>query len=264
MFDFLKNEIKEYVPPDLDAIIDEAIVKHRKENKHIGTPFYFNPSGLGNIGCLRKMQYTFFKYAFKDADEIIEKSEDNMFTKNTRKAAKLSRIFANGNDVHDRYEKYFEWAGILTKSEEVLLDNDIRVKGRLDDLINIDGRDYIVEIKSMNSIPYSKLTKPKKEHILQLTLYMHIKGIHEGYLTYEGKNDQEHRSFYITYDPKVLKYLFDTIDSILKTSKEHKLMPEKLQSCSSCPFYKYCKAGKLPEELIKFEIDWDDFSEIKR
>jgi CRISPR/Cas system-associated exonuclease Cas4 (RecB family) len=231
----------------------------REKELHLSEPFFFNPSLFNKTKCLRKMQYLFGLYAFKKdiRDKLLLKEEKDMFS-NLESGGKLHRIFDNGNSMHERYSKYFKEISILKEEELTLKDFEKRIKGRIDLLIEIDKTEYIVELKSMNGIQASKLKKPKPEHVLQILFYMYMMKIPQGFVLYENKNNQDILSFYIDYEKEKskLEYPFNIIDTILNTSKKGVLLDKKLDKCTSCIFYDFCKEDVNIDQLLENPKLW--------
>lgn len=261
---FYKEVDKAEEVPSLKRLIDEHLSNRAWSRKHIGEPFYFHPSTILKESCQRKIQYKFCRYAFKEdiLDDMLEKDIFKLFGRDIEKAAKLKRIFDNGNDVHDRYARYFDEMGILIEEERPLYNEGYRIKGFADDILNLDG-DCIIEMKSMNTMQASKLTKPVKDHEIQLQFYMYLTGIHRGFVVYENKNNQDIIEFYLTYDESKISYILERIEDILNKTKEDKLADKKMSSCRTCPYKKYCDKDTKISELLKTPINWSDYSEVK-
>jgi len=259
-----KEEIPEIVP-SVKELIDEFLSNRALNNKHRGEPFYFHPSTILKNGCQRKVQYKFCRYAFKEdvLDKILEKDAFQLFGKKIENAAKLKRIFDNGNSVHDRYAEYFDKMGILVEEERPLYSDKYRIKGFADDIITIKDEEYIIEMKSMNTMQASKLQKPVKDHEIQLQFYMYLTGIHKGFVVYEDKNNQNIIEFYLTYDEGKIEYILKRIEDILEATYKDELMPKKMDKCTKCPYREYCKEEIKISKLLKNKINWSDFSEIK-
>ncbi len=251
---------------DLPRMIDSFLYKNQEKKNDVyrSEPFYFHPSEFNRLGCLRKKQYRFLMENFKD--NILAESKTKKFKemfKDAVSGAKLSRIFANGEDVHERYQKYFEDMGILVESERTLKNDAYRIKGKADAIIELNNKEYIVELKSINGISASKLKKPKPDHVKQINLYMFMTGIKEGFILYENKNNQEILNFKIDYKYSKIEPMLIAMESILNNIRNNKLMPKKVDNCAACPFYRLCKYDIKVSETQKTKIDWNDFSEVK-
>ena len=162
---------------------DEMIDNHlKREHRAKGIGRYF-PSEIGT--CMRKIWYT-YKYPMDVRPELL-------------------KIFEVGNIMHDfvvevlKSEKnpHIE----LLKSEFPFKEQieDFLISGRIDNLILVkaDNKNILVEVKSTKSIDYVHEASP--HNIVQLQLYMHFIGIHDGMLLYIDKRDLRTRIFEIKY-----------------------------------------------------------------
>jgi CRISPR/Cas system-associated exonuclease Cas4 (RecB family) len=114
----------------------------------------------------------------------------------------------------------------------------------------------IVEFKSIKSKNYDKLpkSKPKKEHAMQLQLYMYMTGIRKGLVYYENKDTQEQKYFIVDYDQSVVDGVISSIRSIIAMvdigqlpDREH---PPISFECMYCDFKDICYPQKQ-----EFNID---------
>ncbi len=212
---------------DFNKLIDAFLSRELKEKK----PGRYYPSEIG--GCLRK---TWFSY--KDPRET---------------GADLVRVFQAGNLVHDfvadvlRSEKNPDV--VLLKEEmpfEITQDGFI-ISGRIDDLVllKIEGRKVLVEVKSTSSLAY--VNEPSEAYVMQLQLYMHQVGVHDGMILYIEKNTLQAKWFNVGYDKDIA---MDTIErfQVLHESLINDEMPEaeskidekKSWLCKSCQWKDKC------------------------
>lgn len=112
--------------------------------------------------------------------------------------AKLARVFANGNGVHERFMKWFAEMGILVGAE-LEMNNDL-VHGRCDALISDGKYNYVVEIKSCSQWIFQTLTKPQPDHLLQLQFYLYFMNLENGILLYECKDNQTIKCYKVKSD----------------------------------------------------------------
>lgn len=115
----------------------------------------------------------------------------------------LRRIFDNGDDVHSRIVRYFEQSAILVEAERRLLTEGVPISGYIDAIIQVDGMQFIVEIKSINERGFDarkNMRRPKDDHYKQIQLYMWGTGIHQGIVWYENKNTQAWLPLVVTYN----------------------------------------------------------------
>jgi CRISPR/Cas system-associated exonuclease Cas4 (RecB family) len=85
---------------------------------------------------------------------------------------------------------------------------DFVISGRLDDLLLLkeDGKKVLVEVKSTKSIDFT--AEASRSHAMQLQLYMHITGVHDGIVLYVDKNNLKSKAFEINYDPEQAEEIF--------------------------------------------------------
>ena len=152
---------------DFDELIDNYLKKGFR-SKTIGR---YYPSEVG--GCLRK---TWFSYK-----------------KPKEREKGVMRIFEAGNRMHDfiteviESEKNPHVVLLETEIPVKILEQDFLISGRIDDLVllKINNEKYLVEVKSTKYLP----KEPNKSHEMQLQLYMHSKGIHNGIILYMQKDN---------------------------------------------------------------------------
>jgi len=142
---------------------------------------------------------------------------------------RLSRIFDVGKAMHDRWQTYFREKGLLVLEEEPIetFNEVLAIKGRLDCVIKapqaIHDELHVIELKSMNSGQFRRLPEPKtpKENLYavvrmhgryigQWLCYVRTydemqrakgeRGVQNGALIFENKDDQNYKVFLLTYD----------------------------------------------------------------
>ncbi len=170
---------------DFGNLIDKYLFRKFKP-KGIGK---YYPSECGN--CMRKVWYS-YKYPQELKPDLI-------------------RIFETGNILHDfvvevlKSEKTSDVELLKWEFPFKISLEDFVISGRVDDLILVkaSGKTILVEVKSCNFLKYIK--SPKPHHVIQLQLYMHATGVHNGILLYIEKNTLENKLFTILYDEKMAK-----------------------------------------------------------
>lgn len=114
----------------------------------------------------------------------------------------LRRIFAEGDAIHEKWQRLFIRAG-YSKPEELdktQFADDFDLSFTPDILCTIDGKRMVGEIKSVNTFTFKK----QKYHASgrkQLQLYMYLTGIHDGFVLCEDKNTQDIKVYLYKYDP---------------------------------------------------------------
>ena len=143
----------------------------------------FHPSILSNV-CDRAVWLT---YHGKMVSSIL--------------VPKVKRIFQNGDYLEKRVESWFYGLGILLAREKPLKMETPPISGRMDFLIKHQNYGILpVELKSINTSGFSRLTRPKTEHQIQLQIYLNMGNYNVGTVLYENKNDQDIKSFLVERD----------------------------------------------------------------
>ena len=163
---------------------DKLIEKYLHSEPWPKTPGRYYPSEIG--GCMRKVWYSYKHPVTPDGD--------------------LRKIFHMGNIIHNfvvdvlMSEKTPEVRLVESELPVKIMMGDITISGRIDDLMHVkaEGKDYLVEVKSTKWLEATK--EPSPVHVMQLQLYMHGQGIHNGILLYIEKNTLKTKSFEIAYD----------------------------------------------------------------
>jgi CRISPR/Cas system-associated exonuclease Cas4 (RecB family) len=219
----------------LKELIDEFYRENQKNREQ--TRFYITDAGK----CPRAV---FFK--FKNAPkEPIE--------------PRLMRIFDHGENIHRNIFNILYRLKIGCTTEIKIPDQEI-VSGRADAILCLPteqtgvNENYVLDIKSINSMLFRKLEQPKEENIYQVQLYMHFFGIKKGILLYVDKDQQNLKEFFLDYDEQLCKNLMDKFYA-LKSQIESDILPAKLEDyprnwqCNYCVFKDICKTTK--EETYK-------------
>lgn len=109
----------------------------------------------------------------------------------------LQRIFDNGSFLEERMETYFNKMGILLEREVEAKSDTPPMSGRADFILKHKDYDRVaLELKSINDKGFEALkTRPKREHTIQLQIYLHILQLPYGIVLYENKNNQKLKAF---------------------------------------------------------------------
>lgn len=106
-----------------------------------------------------------------------------------------------------------------------------------------DNGVIIVELKSISSKGFKYA--PKKDHLLQLHLYMYLLGIRMGMLLYENKDTQEMKEIFVPYDEELAKEVVSQVMKVNLYVDKYKLPEEEFQAKYSY----FMVDGQLPEFL---------------
>lgn len=222
----------------LKELIDQFYLDNQKNKDQ--TKFYITDAGK----CPRSV---FFK--FKNAPrEPMD--------------ARILRIFERGENIHRSIFNilYRLRLGVVT---EVPIPSQEIISGRADAILCIGNENYVLDIKSINSMIFKKMQEPKEENVLQIQLYLHYFNIKKGILLYIDKDQQELREFFVDYNEALCKSLLDKFQA-LKVQVEQGIVPARLADyprnwqCNYCQFKDVCKmanGGVLSWEDFKKKIE---------
>jgi len=217
----------------LTELIDQFYIDNQKNREQ--THFYITDAGK----CPRAI---FFR--FKNAPrEAIE--------------PRLMRIFEHGENIHRSIFNvlYRLRLGVTT---EIPIPSQEIISGRADAILCVNNENYVLDIKSMNSMIFRKLTAPKEENVYQIQLYLHYFNIKKGILLYIDKDQQEMKEFLVEYDEALCKSLLDKFYA-LKDQVDKNIVPAHLEDyprnwqCRYCQFKDICKMANGDA------INWEDF-----
>jgi CRISPR/Cas system-associated exonuclease Cas4 (RecB family) len=214
---------------------NEMVTNYIKRESRAKSPGRYYPSEIG--GCMRKTWYS-YKHPKKLQPELL-------------------KIFEMGNMVHDFVVKVLE----SEKNREVQLlqsefplkieQPDFLISGRVDDLVLVktSGKTFVVEVKSTKSIDYVK--EAAESHVMQLQLYMHATGIHNGIVLYIDKGNLQSKQFPIEYSETevngILKRfgeLHQLLGSNLLPIDEAKKEAGKQWLCRFCEYSEKCEKNE--------------------
>ena len=205
----------------LKELIDQFYIDNQKNREQ--TKFYITDAGK----CARAV---FFK--FKNAPrEPLD--------------ARIMRVFERGESIHRSIFNilYRLRLGVVT---EIPIPLQEIVSGRADAILCIGNENYVLDIKSINSMIFRKMTEPKEENVYQIQLYLHFFNIKKGILLYIDKDQQEMKEFFVNYDEALCKGLLDKFEA-LKDQVEKNILPARLEDyprnwqCTYCAFKDVCK-----------------------
>lgn len=170
--------------------------------------------------------------------------------------ARIMRIFDLGENIHRSIFNilYRLRLGVVT---EVSIPSQEIISGRADAILCVDKENYVLDIKSINSMIFKRMTEPKEENVYQIQLYLHYFNIKKGILLYVDKDQQSMKEFFVDYDEQLCNSLLDKFKH-LKVQVEKNEVPVRLADyprnwqCNYCQFKDVCKAGGE-------EINWEEF-----
>jgi hypothetical protein len=220
--------------PRLKSVVDTGLVQHidqhledlnkKHSNRKTGV---IHPSELSISKCDRSIAYGLLGIEGK-----------------SNISPNLRRIFDMGHSFHDFIQSAMQFHyGENCELEATAEHKDLKIYGHCDAVLPGEA----VEIKSISTKGAEKLSKPKKEHEDQGTIYATAPGIAKEIVTYlyANKDTGELKE----YKKKVSRTRWHRIAGraagIVKTVKEGKL-PDQVDKdyiCESCKYTWHCKPG---------------------
>ena len=153
----------------------------------------------------------------------------------------LMRIFEEGNAIHEKWQRLFIRGG-LCKAEDCDFSKfyeQYEVGYTPDAIITVNGKKYVVEIKSVNTYQFMKMTSHPTA-TKQVQMYMHFTGIHDGIILCEDKNTQQFKIFMAKYNPDVIAPYSERLEAVQYYKErvfEEGKMVKRCEQCTS----KLCK-----------------------
>ena len=208
---------------------------------------YYKPSGVG--GCIRKM---YFERIGKPLPEIPNAMLIAMGETGTQRHEVLQSYLVKLSDMDDD----FEWLDVAeylkdnpvegTEVDKNFKKNEFETKCKnallqlsflCDGLIRLNGKTYILEIKTETMFKYNKQTEPFPEHKMQATCYGLCLGVDDVLFLYENRDTFEKKAY--TYH--INDEMKDQVVEKLNTCEyyvEKKESPKIFCGSTYCP---YCK-----------------------
>lgn len=164
------------------------------------------------------------------------------------------KVFEIGNILHEFIMKVFKNEknvdSIQFLNSELpfkMKFEDFIISGRLDDVVVVksENKKVIIEVKTVRDVRGA--IKPNKNHVMQLQLYMHATGIHDGIILYVDKTNLRTRAFEIPYEEMhsldILRR-FSTLHELLKKdvlpTDEFKQSKDTIWMCNICEYRAKC------------------------
>ena len=156
-------------------------------------------------------------------------------------AVGLKRIFEEGNAIHEKWQRLFirGGLGVAEDMDFSRFNDEYEVGYTPDAILTINGKKYVVEIKSVNTYQFQKLTShPTAKK--QVNMYMHFTGIHDGIILCDDKNTQNFKVFIEHYNSDIVAPYIERLEAVqyykTRVLEEHKMV-KRCEQCTS----KVCK-----------------------
>jgi len=158
----------------------------------------------------------------------------------------LMRIFAEGNAIHEKWQRLFIAAGWSTWDQlDYTQYAEQYMMSFTPDIIctipEFDSQPMVGEIKSVNTFAFKKQLKHPSAW-KQCQWYMHLTGLRRGFVLSEDKNTQDFRLEVYDYDKSLVEPWVDraesVVDSYHRVVEDHKMVKRPKQctspSCKRC------------------------------
>jgi hypothetical protein len=150
--------------------------------------------------------------------------------------ARLLRIFLQGWYIHMKWQYLFEFGGISLAVEKAHFYKFWNFYFTPDAIINMFGKNCVVEIKSHTINGFNELKKPPANAVRQAQIYMHFTGIPYGLILVENKNNQEYKVWLIEYDWTIVKPFVERLVLLKKLFLIYKKEGRLPKKCEKCDF----------------------------
>lgn len=140
----------------------------------------------------------------------------------------LLRIFKEGNAIHEKWQTMFVENGIALAIEGRGYHKKHDLYLTPDAIIELNGKPYIVEIKSCSMGSYSTITDTHPAGNKQLQLYMHFFCVPRGIVLCENKNNQE-------FNPIMVEYKYEEVIPYLERLHAINKYKEKFEDTGKLP-----------------------------
>jgi len=175
-------------------------------------------------------------------------------------APRILRIYEKGEYLHRNIFNILYRLKIGVTTEVAIPAQEI-IAGRADAIISIDKENYVLDIKSINSMVFRNLTEPKEENVYQIQLYLHYFNIKKGILLYIDKDQQDIKEFLINYDPNLVQSLLKNFTD-LKIKIDKNIVPSRIQGWPDNWQCQYCQFKEICGMSEGGEMKWEDFKKI--
>ena len=153
----------------------------------------------------------------------------------------LIRIFEEGNAIHEKWQRLFIRGG-LGKAEDMdfsKFNEEYEVGYTPDAILTINGKKYVVEIKSVNTYQFMKMTSHPTA-MKQVNMYMHFTGIHDGIILCDDKNTQNFKIFMVKYNPDIVAPYIERLEAVQYYKNRVLEEGKMVKRCPQCTS-KVCK-----------------------
>ncbi|MCR4391618.1 MAG: PD-(D/E)XK nuclease family protein [Candidatus Acetothermia bacterium] len=158
-----------------------------------------------------------------------------------------ARKLAVGEDAHRRLVQALYGLGVVVAAEVPIPPGKL-FHGRADTIVSVDGKNYVVEIKTVHPYNFDQMAAaPRRDHYLQLQLYLHYFAIPQGIILAENKATQELREFLVDLDREAVDRVIRTFEQLRQQIFVEGRLPPlpdrsdwEFDQCRYCPYQAFC------------------------
>jgi len=165
-----------------------------------------------------------------------------------KRKPETQRAFENGDKFHQRMmAALYACPDIEVVASEIDIPPNDLVGGRVDAIVSIENRNYVLELKSIGSYGFKQLDEPRQEHVHQLQLYLHFFKIPKGILLYENKDNHQLKECVVAYNEELAKSLIAKLQRITDYIRadnpplKPKFSKDQRWRCGYCGFKAKCR-----------------------
>lgn len=230
----------------LDIYKEQSIADIRVEGAR-SRSCTFSPSGMR---CLRKQ---WFRLRGVETD-IIESPDlgldfrakvgtDRHITIQTRLKKALGTNWLSVAEYLKEHPIQFKYDITENGLESLVRIDSPPIKFAVDGIIRIDGRIFLLEIKTSDYSAFENLTQQKPIHEDQVTMYSAILGIRDVLFLYEDRQNGGMKSYQYTVKESAVSDAISKMQYVMDMA-EKRVAPDRLPTsdymCSNCEYAKKC------------------------
>src|SRR3990167_3508059 len=167
----------------------------------------------------------------------------------------LQRIFDNGTFMHLRWQNTFLSLPDPYRVEIAPLLRQWPLIGEADAIIDHPMfKDFVIEIKSMNTNEFKNLKNPRQDHANQINSYMGLGNCSQGVVWYENKDTQDLKIYLEKYRPEPYQEMYERLSKIALIVGEG-LLPKPCGECKLDDYIGNLDGVEERVELMKSERD---------
>jgi CRISPR/Cas system-associated exonuclease Cas4 (RecB family) len=269
-------------PVPVEHLVRGYMVKKAIENPRRFN--IFHPSAWGS--CLRKIAYEYYndqkKFVNRKAFDIVPQME-RIFDNGHYAHARWQKYLALSNvlrgywkctnplcgEVYGKEDKLGTFSPIgkggwkckcgnsknLAYEEVFVKSEEYNFAGNVDGIVDVRGTEFqqrgdldvfVVDFKTIKDEMYSELLDPKREHVVQVNIYMWLLDLKAAVVVYENKDTQALKEMFVPRDDKLIEEIKTQALWLKDVLQAHKLPPRpsgfsrSKYPCRKCDFLDFC------------------------